>query len=154
MLSRSEHDAEGANPCPTSPSPPISCGSSPSTRPTPRGARRAGPRRPRPADEPVVIRRARAGDSTALTRLAALDSRSVPEGELLLAEAGHELRAALSLQDRTYIADPFHRTSHTVDLLAERAIALRAQRAPQRALTRLALWSGLWSRAAHLHPSQ
>jgi hypothetical protein len=108
----------------------------------------------RPAGEAVVIRRARPSDSTALTRLAALDSRPVPEGELLLAEAAHELRAALSLEDRTYIADPFHRTSDIVALLADRAIALSSQRAPQRALTRLALWSGLWSRAAHVHPSQ
>jgi hypothetical protein len=116
------------------------------TKPAARPTRRDG--------EAIVIRSARGSDAAAVARLAALDSRPVPEGELLVAESGDELRAALSVQNRTYVADPFHRTSEVVWQLGEQAARLRARGNRPRSLTRLALWSGLWSRAAHVHPSQ
>ena len=44
----------------------------------------------------LTIRRAAAPDSFAVRRLAALDSASPPTGEVLLAEIGNELWAAVS----------------------------------------------------------
>ena len=53
----------------------------------------------------VVIRAARGSDGPALRRLAELDSRPVPAGELLIAESGAR------------IADPFRRSAALLDLL-------------------------------------
>ena len=55
---------------------------------------------------PLRIRQARHADAAALERLAALDSSQVPHGDVLLAEVGDELWAALSLDDGHAIADP------------------------------------------------
>lgn len=68
-------------------------------------------------DAPITIRLASPDDQLALWRLGELDSASVPAGRLLLAEVDGELRAALSLQDGTAIADPFHPTLHILELL-------------------------------------
>src|SRR3954452_24409735 len=65
----------------------------------------------------VTLRAARPDDADALRRLAALDSRRLPSGRLLLAEEDGVLRAALSLQTGAVIADPFSRTEHLVALL-------------------------------------
>jgi hypothetical protein len=73
----------------------------------------------------VVIRAARGSDGAALRRLAALDSRELPAGELLVAETDHEVVAALSLATGERVADPFRRTADVVDLLAYRARRLR-----------------------------
>jgi hypothetical protein len=74
----------------------------------------------------VVIRAARGSDGPALRRLADLDSRDhVPAGDLLVAEADHEVVAALSVDTGERIADPFRRTADVVDLLAYRARRLR-----------------------------
>jgi hypothetical protein len=78
-----------------------------------------------PAELSVVIRRDRPQDQRALTRLAGLDSASVPRSPLLLAEVGGELRAAVSLADGAAIADPFHRTASLLALLRMRAEQLR-----------------------------
>ena len=43
----------------------------------------------------------------ALRRLAQLDGARLPEGELLVAEAEGEIRAALRISDSAYVADPF-----------------------------------------------
>ncbi|HEV3391121.1 MAG TPA: hypothetical protein VG057_19010 [Solirubrobacteraceae bacterium] len=75
-------------------------------------------------DSTIVIRPNRAADDRALARLAGLDSASVPAEPLLVAEAGDELRAALSLRDGAVIADPFHRTAQLVTLLQTRAAQL------------------------------
>ena len=48
---------------------------------------------------PLRIRQARHADAAALERLAALDSSHAPRGDVLLAEVGDELWAALSLDD-------------------------------------------------------
>jgi hypothetical protein len=86
------------------------------------------------------IRWAGQADEAAIARLAALDSQRRPEGELLVAEAGGELVAALPVSGGTPVADPFHRTAAVVDLLALRARqvgaadrASRARRGAQRA---------------------
>ena len=74
----------------------------------------------------VIIRAARGSDGSALRRLAELDSRPLPSGELLVAETGDEVVAALSLETGDRIADPFRHTADVVDLLAYRARGLRA----------------------------
>ena len=73
----------------------------------------------------VIIRAARGSDGPALRRLAELDSRPVPAGELLVAETGDEMVAALSLETGAGVADPFRHTADVVDLLAYRAKGLR-----------------------------
>jgi hypothetical protein len=73
----------------------------------------------------VVIRAARGSDGPALRRLAELDSRPVPAGDLLVAETGDEVVAALSMSTGARVADPFRRTADVVDLLAYRARGLR-----------------------------
>ena len=87
----------------------------------------------------IVIRRARPGDASALERLAALDSRHVPGGDLVVAEADGELRAALSVEDGAYIADPFQRTAELITLLDMRAAGLELRRPSRRRRPRLAL---------------
>jgi hypothetical protein len=74
----------------------------------------------------VLIRAARGSDGPALRRLAELDSRPLPEGELLVAEADDQVVAALSVDTGAKVADPFRRTADVVDLLAYRARRLRA----------------------------
>jgi hypothetical protein len=60
----------------------------------------------------VVIRAARGSDG--------------PAGDLLIAETGDEVVAALSVDTGARVADPFRRTADVVDLLAYRARGLRA----------------------------
>ena len=73
----------------------------------------------------VVIRAARGSDGPALRRLAELDSREVPSGDVLVAETDDELVAALSVDTGASVADPFRRTADVVDLLEYRARRLR-----------------------------
>ena len=85
--------------------------------------------------ESITVRPAYADDFGPLERLAALDSSdSVPPAPLLLAEVDGALRAALSLQDGTVIADPFHPSLALIELLRTHAAATGARRA--RHLTR------------------
>jgi hypothetical protein len=74
----------------------------------------------------VVIRAARGSDGPALRRLAELDSRELPAGDLLVAETDHEVVAALAVATGERVADPFRRTADVVDLLAYRARRLRS----------------------------
>lgn len=84
----------------------------------------------------ITIRPAYADDHAPLARLAALDSaEGVPAGSLLLAEVDGELRAAMSVQSRAVIADPFAPTVELVALLRRHADAVSAP-APRR-------WRGL-----------
>jgi hypothetical protein len=69
------------------------------------------------ADAPLTIRHATAADLPALERLAALDSRRIPTGELFVAEAEGRLLAATSLDTGAVIADPFEYTASIVELL-------------------------------------
>ena len=68
-------------------------------------------------DTTFTIRRAVSADSSAVARLAALDSAPLPTGELLLAEVGHELWAAVEIDSGVAIADPFRPSGDLVELL-------------------------------------
>jgi hypothetical protein len=69
----------------------------------------------------VTLRAARPDDAPDVARLAALDSRRVPAGPLLLAEENGVLRAAFALRDGAVVADPFAPTEHLVSLLRRHA---------------------------------
>lgn len=71
----------------------------------------------------VVMRAARGSDGPALARLAALDSKHAPRGEILVAEVDGAIAAALQLDGHVAIASPF---SPSADLLA--LLELRAAR--------------------------
>jgi hypothetical protein len=72
----------------------------------------------------LTIRRAAAADEFAIRRLAALDSAFPPTGDVLLAEMGNELWAALSVDTGHAVADPFRPSGDLVDLLRRRAEGL------------------------------
>ena len=74
---------------------------------------------------PVTIRHAAANDMKPLQRLAALDSRRVPSGELFVAEVDGRLLAATSIDTGAVIADPFEHTASIVELLQLHARAAR-----------------------------
>jgi hypothetical protein len=65
----------------------------------------------------LTIRRADLADLAALDRLAALDSAPAPTGDLLVAEVGGELWAALEVDSGRVIADPFRPSGELVELL-------------------------------------
>jgi hypothetical protein len=69
----------------------------------------------------VTLRAARPDDAPDIARLAALDSRRVPTGPLLLAEENGILRAALAIETGDAIADPFAPTEHLLTLLRRHA---------------------------------
>ncbi len=72
---------------------------------------------------PVTFRRATEADAPALRRLARLDDRRLPAGDLLLAEVGVEVQAAVSTDGRSAVADPWRPTAGLVQAL--RAFAVR-----------------------------
>jgi len=78
-------------------------------------------------DAPLTIRHASAADFPALERLAALDSRRIPSGELFVAEAEGRLLAATSLDTGAIIADPFEHTASVVELLRVHANTVRPE---------------------------
>jgi hypothetical protein len=90
----------------------------------------------RGGDERVTVRALRARDVEPLRVLAALDSRHLPTGPVLVAEQDGELVAALSLDGGRAIADPFRRTTEVVALLELRArqIAPRSRHRVREAL--------------------
>ncbi len=65
----------------------------------------------------ITIRQATSTDAFALRRLAALDDRAALHGDVLVAEHGGEIRAALSLQDGRTVANPFAPTAKLVEIL-------------------------------------
>ena len=77
-----------------------------------------------------TIRRADLADLAALDRLAALDSKSAPTGDVLVAEVGGELWAALELSSGRAIADPFRHSGELVELLRHQASPTRSARRP------------------------
>jgi hypothetical protein len=83
-----------------------------------------------PMTTAFTIRRADLADLAALDRLAALDSKSAPSGDVLVAEVAGELWAALEIGSDTAIADPFRPSAQLVDLLRVHA---RSERRPERA---------------------
>jgi hypothetical protein len=74
---------------------------------------------------PVTIRHAAAADLASLERLAALDSRRIPTGELFVAEVEGRLLAATSIDTGAIIADPFEHTAAIVELLRVRSRGVR-----------------------------
>jgi hypothetical protein len=76
----------------------------------------------------LTIRWAFPDDARAVARLAALDSRRVPAGQLLLAEIDGEPWAAVAIGSGAVIADPFRPTAALVDLLRRRRVQLAAAR--------------------------
>ena len=96
-----------------------------------RRARAKANMRAKAAIEPqieIAIRDAVPADMPALTRLAELDSRPLPRGELLVVEAAGRIRAALSVDEQTIVADPFVATGELQDLLRLRADQLKRDR--------------------------
>jgi hypothetical protein len=83
----------------------------------------------------VTVRLADYSDAAALVRLAALDSAQVPDGPVLVAEAGDQPVAAMPLHGGRPIADPFHRTTALVEMLDLRARQLRGSHKPQARLS-------------------
>ena len=92
----------------------------------------------------VVIRAARGSDGPTLRRLAALDSRELPVGDLLIAETDDQVVAALSLDTGAAIADPFEYTAAIVESLQARA---RDSREPRPAILPGHLGRALFGRA-------
>ena len=75
---------------------------------------------------PLLIRYSRVGDRAALERLAALDSRTLPEGWFLIAEIGGELVAAAPIDvDEEPVADPFRPTAEVCKLLELQVVYVR-----------------------------
>jgi hypothetical protein len=93
--------------------------------------------KPVPDADSISIRHATVADAPAVERLAALDSATVPHGELLIAHVDGEPQAALELVTGAAIADPFRPTAHLVELLRLRAAGMRAEIVPARRLPRL-----------------
>ena len=85
---------------------------------------------------PLTIRPAREGDATALSRLAALDSASVPATPILVAEVDGELVAALGAVSGEAIADPFRPAAEALELLGTRARRLHPRPARRRLTAR------------------
>jgi hypothetical protein len=82
---------------------------------------------------PLVLRPATSADHAELERLAALDSARPLEGDVMLAYAGGEVRAALSLESGRAVADPFWPSADLVELLR----AAAGERPRHRSLRRL-----------------
>ena len=86
----------------------------------------------------LTIRRAAAADEFAIRRLAALDSAFPPTGDVLLAEMGDELWAAVSVDTGHAVADPFRPSRDLVELLRLRTESRGGDgRAPGRVLARV-----------------
>jgi len=80
---------------------------------------------------PLTIRQATFADLAAVAKLAELDSSTAPRGDVLLAEVGDELWAALSVEDGHAVADPLRPSAGAVGVLAERRRQLRRPRRPR-----------------------
>ena len=76
---------------------------------------------------PLRIRQARHADAAALERRASLDSSRAPRGDVLIAEVGDELWAALSLDDGHAVADPLRPSADAVLMLGARGRQLRRE---------------------------
>jgi hypothetical protein len=96
----------------------------------------------------VVMRAARGSDGDALARLAALDSKRAPRGELLVAEVDGVIHAAIQLDDGAVFANPFTPTAGLIALLELRAGRDKRRRAPRGLAERLRLRPAPRARAA------
>lgn len=94
----------------------------------------AGPVQLTPVDARVTFRYATPADAVALTELAQLDSSRAPRGDVIVADAGGELWAAVSLDDGHAVANPFRPSGELTWRLMERAreINKESRGTPQR----------------------
>ena len=99
----------------------------------------------------VILRLATAADADRLQTLAQLDSARVPTGQVLIAEVGGRLRAALPLDGGAPIANPFRRSTDIVQLLRMRAAQLSEGPRRRRGPVATTL-SALERRSAHVRP--
>ena len=76
--------------------------------------------------ETIVIRPLQEGDEPAVALLAQLDERPVPSGRLLVAEVEGSVEAAIGVETRETVANPFSGSAGAVSLLHVRAAQLRA----------------------------
>ncbi len=90
----------------------------------------------------LTIRHAAPTDSDAVARLAQLDAKRTPSGEVLVALSGGEPIAALGVEEDLAVADPFAFSSQAVELLRLRAAQQHEvrHRSWLRALRRSASW--------------
>ena len=75
----------------------------------------------------ITIRLASEADREALRHLAVLDTRRPLAGRILVAEENGAVTAALSLDERRAVANPFEPSAAALELLRARARALRAE---------------------------
>lgn len=95
----------------------------------------------------IALRLCRVGDDDALARLAALEERSVPHGEFVVAEVDGRIVAALPLEGGAALRDPFAPTAHLLRLLELRAAQITCQ---ERTLRGLWPWAfGLLRNSTH-----
>ena len=87
----------------------------------------AGPVQLTPVDTRVTFRHAGPADAQALTELAQLDSSRAPRGDVIVADAGGELWAAVSLEDGHAVANPFRPSGELTWSLMERARELNRE---------------------------
>ena len=80
----------------------------------------------------LTIRRASEADRASLSDLAALDSSRPPGGEVLVAQVGSELWAAVEVRSGAAIADPFRPSGDLVELLRFRAQGMRDETRSER----------------------
>jgi hypothetical protein len=80
----------------------------------------------------LTIRRASEADRASLSDLAALDSSRPPSGEVLVAQVGSELWAAVEVGSGAAIADPFRPSGDLVELLRFRARGMRDETRSER----------------------
>jgi hypothetical protein len=76
--------------------------------------------------ETITIRPLREADVPAVELLAELEERPVPPGPLLLAEVDGSIEAAIGVEGRETIANPFSGSAGAVSLLHLRAAQLHA----------------------------
>ena len=96
----------------------------------------------------VVMRAARGSDGPALARLAALDSKRAPRGEVLVAKVEGTIEAAIQVDDGAVFANPFAPTSGLIALLELRAGRAKRQAARRGLAERLRLRPAPRARAA------
>jgi hypothetical protein len=84
----------------------------------------------------LVIRFANDLDHQRIERLAELDSRRAPHGDVLIAELDGRLVAAVGL-DGSAVADPFQRSAPVVRLLRDQLSGKPRRRRRRRGLRRL-----------------
>lgn len=77
------------------------------------------------SEQTIAIRRAGEADRVALERLGALDGGGLRLGDVLVAEVGGEVQAAMHVASGATVADPFRPTGDLIDLLGLRATRLR-----------------------------